>query len=234
MFSSPPGIRCYDPAESAGSNKLMDTNKIVWPKAPKALLLDLGNVVLDVDFRRTFRAWAASAGVDEQRFHERWQADEHYERHERGEIRFREYAAHLALRFDVRMSLDAWRRGWNDAFVDYLPGVMPLLEELVTRMPVHCFTNTNPTHEAAWRRGYPELGVFHHIFVSSRIGRRKPDIAAYHYVAEQMGYAPGDIWFLDDNKQNVEGAIRAGLTTFRIRTAEDVTRVLARLLATAG
>jgi len=212
----------------------MDTNEPVWPNAPKALLLDLGNVVLDVDFRRTFRAWAQSAGVDEQMFHQRWQADEHYERHERGEINFREYAAELAVRFDVQMSIGAWRSGWNEVFVDYLPGVMPLLEQLVTRMPVYCFTNTNATHEAAWRRGYPELGIFHHIFVSSRIGRRKPDVAAYHYVADRMRQSPQDIWFLDDNKQNVEGAIRAGLVTFRIRTAEDVTRVLKRLASNKG
>lgn len=215
-------------------NKPMDTNEPVWPNTPKALLLGLGNVVLDVDFRRTFRALEKSASVNEQVFHERWQADEHYERHERGEINFREYAAQLAGRFGVRMSVDAWRSGCNDAFVGYLPAVMPLLEQLVPRMPMYCSTNTNATHEAVWRRGYPELGVFHHIFVSSRIGRRKPDVAAYHYVADRMREAPENIWFLDDNKQNVEGAIRAGLVTFRIHAAEDVTRILGRLASLTG
>lgn len=203
-----------------------------WPERPGALLLDLGNVVLDVDFRRTFHAWATSAGIDAQRFFDRWQADEHYERHEVGALTFHDYARHLAERFDVRMGIDAWRDGWNDAFVDYLPGVMPLLQTLAARMPVYCFTNTNPTHEAAWRRRYPELGVFHHIFVSSRIRRRKPEVPAYHYVAKRMGYAPGEIWFLDDNRRNVEGAILAGLTTFRIRTADDVTRILGHVEST--
>ena len=201
-----------------------------WPQPPKALLLDLGNVVLDVDFRRTFRAWAKSAGIGEQRFFDRWHADEHYERHETGALTFRDYTRYLATHFDVTMSLQAWREGWNDAFVGLFPSVMPLVANLASRMPVRVFTNTNPTHEAAWRRRYPALGVFHHIYVSSRIGRRKPDTDAYHYVAARMGFAPVDIWFLDDNRDNVEGAIRAGLVTFRIRSEADVARILRQAL----
>ncbi len=207
----------------------MNTNSL-WPERPKALLLDLGTVVLDVDFRRTFRAWANTSGAPERRFFERWKTDHHYEQHELGALTFKDYAQHLASRFDVDMSLTAWRNGWNDVFVELLPGVLPLLESLAKRMPVYCFTNTNATHEACWRRRYPELAVFHHIFVSSRIGRRKPAESAYHYVADRMGFAPSDIWFLDDNRDNVEGAINAGLITFRIRTADDVTRVLGHVL----
>ena len=49
-----------------------------------AILFDLGNVVVEVDFRRTFRHWAGSAGVDEQVFFERWSEDAAYRAHETG------------------------------------------------------------------------------------------------------------------------------------------------------
>lgn len=193
-------------------------------------MLDLGNVVLDVDFRRVFAAWSASSGVAPERFHSRWSMDEPYQRHETGDLNFRDYIAHLSDLFEVRMSMAAWRRGWNSVFVDLFPEVMPMLTRLQTQLPVYAFTNTNPTHEAAWRQAYPELKVFRQIFVSSRIGCRKPDVAAYHLVAKRMSLAPKDIWFLDDNRDNVLGATAAGMQAFRIRAEGDVVQILNRLL----
>ena len=156
--------------------------------------------------------------------------DEPYRRHETGDLNFREYISHLADLFEVRMSMQAWRQGWNAIFVDLYPEVMPLLTRIQTQMPLYAFTNTNPTHEAAWRRGYPDLKVFRQVFVSSRIGHRKPDVAAYHLVAKRIGLDPADIWFLDDNRDNVLGAADAGLKAFRIRCEADVVKILNQLL----
>ncbi len=208
----------------------MNTPHFNWPPKPGAVLLDLGNVVLDVDFRRAFCAWSASSGVAEEHFFSRWSMDEPYEHHETGDLNFRDYISHLSDLFEVRMSMQAWRRGWNAIFLDLYPEVIPLLTRLQTRLPVYAFTNTNPTHEAAWRRGYPELKVFRQIFVSSRIGHRKPDVAAFHLVAKRIDLAPADIWFLDDNRDNVLGATAAGMQSFRIRSAADVVIILNRLL----
>ncbi len=213
------------------TDSIVNTTVFNWPAKPEAVMLDLGNVVLDVDFRRAFCAWSASSGVPEDKFHSRWSMDKPYQLHETGDLNFRGYIEHLSGVFEVQMGLQAWRRGWNAVFVDLFPEVMPLLTRLQTRMPVYAFTNTNPTHEAAWRRSYPELKVFRHIFVSSRIGRRKPDVEAYQWVARRIGHAPEDIWFLDDNRDNVVGANAAGLQSFRIRTEADVVQVLDRLLS---
>ena len=208
----------------------MNTPQFNWPAKPAAVVLDLGNVVLDVDFRRAFSAWSASSGVPEEHFRSRWSMDEPYQRHETGDLNFADYISHLSDLFEVRMSMQAWRRGWNAIFVDLFPAVMPLLTKLQTQLPVYAFTNTNPTHEAAWRRGYPGLRVFRQIFVSSRIGHRKPDVAAYQLVARRIGLAPEDIWFLDDNRDNVLGATAAGMQAFRIRSEADVVMILHRLL----
>ncbi len=210
----------------------MNTPESNWPAKLGAVVLDLGNVVLDVDFRRAFSAWSASTGVAEERFFSRWSMDEPYRRHETGDLNFRDYISHLADLFEVRMSMQAWRQGWNAIFVDLYPEVMPLLTRIQTHLPLYAFTNTNPTHEAAWRRGYPELKVFQQIFVSSRIGHRKPDVAAYQLIAKRIGLEPADIWFLDDNRDNVLGATEAGLQAFHIRCEADVVMILNRLLET--
>jgi putative hydrolase of the HAD superfamily len=193
-----------------------------------AILFDLGNVVVEVDFRRTFRHWAESAGVDETLFFERWSEDEAYRAHETGALQFEEYVAALTDTLGVSMSHEAWQAGWNEVFVGPYPGVQQKLTELNGNLPLFAFTNTNPTHEAAWRARYSDaLGHFEEIYVSSTIGLRKPDQAAFEWVADAMQLSPEEILFLDDNPENVAGAIRSGLTTVQTRGEAEVLAALA-------
>jgi putative hydrolase of the HAD superfamily len=193
----------------------------------EAILFDLGNVVLEVDFRRTFRHWAESAGVHESVFYERWSEDDAYRAHETGALDFDAYVAALADRLGVSMSLDAWLTGWNEVFVGPYPGVQAALRDLPANLPLYAFTNTNPTHEAAWRARYgKELEHFEEIFVSSSMGLRKPDKAAFEWVTAAMDLAPERILFLDDNPENVAGAERAGLTTVRTHGESEVLAAL--------
>ena len=198
-------------------------------QAIEALLLDLGNVVMEIDFRRTFRHWANWADVDATRLHERWVEDEAYQAHERGELSFADYIAALGARLQISLPAEVWEAGWNEVFIGPYASVQRSLFSLAGRVPLYAFTNTNPTHERAWRSRYADaLAHFDEIYVSSRIGLRKPDQAAFEWVADAMGVAPGRILFLDDNRQNVEGAEAAGMQTVWVRSEADVVSTLAR------
>ena len=94
--------------------------------------------------------------------------------------------------------------------------------------PLFAFTNTNPTHEAAWRARYADaLDHFEEIYVSSTIGLRKPDQQAFEYVADAMQLAPEQILFLDDNPENIRGAEASGLNTVQTRGEAEVLAALA-------
>lgn len=201
-----------------------------WPGAViEALLLDLGNVVMEIDFRRTFRHWADRAAVDAEDLHRRWAEDEAYRAHERGELAFAEYTQSLARQLGITLPPDAWEAGWNEVFVGPYPRVQQSLAGLAGRLPMYAFTNTNPTHELAWRARFADaLAHFDDIFVSSTIGARKPEQAAFRWVADAMQVPPERILFLDDNRENVEGAAAAGFQTVWIGSEADVVGTLAR------
>ena len=61
------------------------------------------------------------------------------------------------------------------------------------------------------------------------MGRRKPDVEAFHYVAQRMQVAPERILFLDDNAENIAGAQQAGLQTQQVLGAEAVLKALKHL-----
>lgn len=197
----------------------------------KAVLLDLGNVVLGVDFRRVFSAWAEAANVSEQVFYDRWQIDDAYADHETGKIDFDQYADRLAERFKVNLSREQWRDGWNSLWTEPFHSVIELLPAIASRYDLYAFTNTNDTHAECWRALYGSaLRPFEHIFVSSEIGVRKPHVDAFHYVCRAAGSEAGHTLFLDDTLENVKGALDAGLQAHHVASENDVASHLQRLL----
>ena len=197
---------------------------------PKALLLDLGGVVLHVDPRRCLAHWAAAAGVDAERLAERWHADACYAALEVDAIDFAAYTRSLSTQLGIALPADEWRAGWNALLGDPIAEVVRLLPEVAARIPLYCFSNTNRVHQATWEQRLGTLlAPFREVYVSWKLGLRKPDARAYRRVAAAMGYAPGDIAFLDDSSANVEGARQAGMTAWHVPEPSDTLRILERL-----
>ena len=202
------------------------------PPAPKALLLDLGGVVLGLRPRACFEYWADRAGVDIRDIGPRWAIDDAYRAHEVGKLDFPGYARCLSARLGIELSEDDWRAGWNALFAEPFADVANALPAAAERVPIYCFTNTNAEHEATWRTRFGHLLTpFRKVYVSSEIGRRKPDVASFTWVAADMAVTPANILFLDDSRENVAGAQAAGMRAVHVTGPEVTLRVLREMAA---
>jgi putative hydrolase of the HAD superfamily len=192
-----------------------------------ALLFDLGGVVIDIDWRRVFQAWAEAAQVPASRIAARFAFDAQYEAHERGTIDAAGYCAHLRGALGVALADEALLAGWNRLFVAPVPGMQTLLERLAGSYPLYAFSNTNRAHVAYWEPRYRGvLAPFRAVYCSCEIGARKPDAAAFQEVAQRIGAAPGRIGFFDDHPANVAGARNAGFLAEEVHSAADVREAL--------
>jgi HAD superfamily hydrolase (TIGR01509 family) len=200
----------------------------------EALLFDLGGVVLEIDFDRIFRIWADADGCDTADLMARFVFDHAYEQHERGEISMAEYCASLRQNLGLGLSDAELTMGWNALYGGTIPDVLPLLRAARNRFPLYGFTNSNPTHQAFWEAKFAaELSIFNRVFVSSELGRRKPEPEAYQVVAELAGIPSSKFLFFDDSLENVEGALAAGMQAVLLRGTGDLTRALENLRSTA-
>ena len=196
----------------------------------RALLFDLGGVVVEIDFQRAFDTWAEAARADPGVLGDRFRFDEAYERHERGEIGAAEYFDHLRESLGVDLSDEEMARGWCAIYVDEVPGMREALRTLATRLPIYAFTNSNPTHQQFWEPRYRAvLEPFRRIFNSSSLGLRKPELSAFRAVSTEISIPLSSIMFFDDLQENVDGARAAGLYAVCVNSSEDVRNATAFL-----
>jgi putative hydrolase of the HAD superfamily len=73
------------------------------------------------------------------------------------------------------------------------------------------------------------LGHFREIFLSSAIGLRKPDAAAYDHVVKAIGVPASRIVFFGDRAANIEGARHSGLKAVHVTSPDDVADALSAL-----
>jgi putative hydrolase of the HAD superfamily len=196
----------------------------------RALLFDLGGVVINFDFAGAFRLWALRAGCDPREIAERFAIDEAYEQHERGEIPASDYFAALRQSLAIDLPDEVFVEGWNDVYLGVIPGMPEVLSAAQRCVPLFAFTNSNPTHKSVWEHLYAsDLQPFETVFVSSDLGVRKPDPHAFDLVARRMGFAPWEVLFFDDGPANVEGARAAGMHGVVVTSIGDVHRALSRI-----
>jgi HAD superfamily hydrolase (TIGR01509 family) len=192
------------------------------PGGGDAFLLDLGNVIVEIDFDRVVDHWARAAGHDTTQLRSRFTHDEPYQRHERAEITVQDYFEGLRRSLGIALTNAQFEEGWNAVFVREIPEVVSLLPALARKVPLYVFSNTNAAHHAFFSlRFATALASFRKVYVSHEVGLRKPDVRAFATVAADMGVPPDRILFFDDLDENVRGAREAGMHAVHVSSPAD-------------
>lgn len=200
-------------------------------KNVRALLLDMGGVLLRLHPRRVFEYWAEASDASPQSIASQWAIDDAYREFETGQIPFTVYTQHLSARLGIKMALENWRLGWIALIGSPYDDVFEIVHEAADVMPIYCFTNSNVEHENVYLNRYgAELHVLRHIFNSYTLGCRKPDIPAFQYVAQLIGLKPEEIAFFDDNAANVDGASITGMVAHRTTHPAQTVKLISNFL----
>lgn len=204
---------------------------VIAPNSADALLFDLGQVVIEIDFDLAFARWAEYAGQPIDTVKSKFTSDSIYERHERGEIDASAYFASLRNSLGIDISDPQFVEGWNSIYVREIPGIAELLRRAKEKLPLYAFTNTNFTRQQAWSQMYAEvLSQFETVFVSSELGKRKPEPEGFQAISEAIGVPLPRIVLFDDLLENVEGARAVGMQAVQVTSLADITSSLQEIL----
>jgi putative hydrolase of the HAD superfamily len=201
------------------------------------LLLDLGGVLIDVDYHASARAFEALGLDDFDALYSKARQDHLFDGLETGDLspaQFRDRIRHLYRPDITDQQIDTC---WN-AMLGTIPAErINLVERLKERYQVLLLSNTNAIHVPAFEaivardNGIADFkGLFHGAYYSCEIGLRKPHAEAFHHVLQRHDADPGRTLFIDDSIQHVLGARATGLHAEHLELEkEDVVAMVKRL-----
>lgn len=198
----------------------------------KAIVFDLGNVLVMISQSRIFEYWSRVTG---QRFEDIMAiknriGDGEEIRLEIGQITPAEFRRNVTAKIGLQISDSEFDQGWNNIFVGINSGIERVLMQLKPNYRLIGLSNTNSIHVAKWEREYPQLlEYFEKFFYSHQIGHRKPEPKAFQIILEFLKLPPSAIVFIDDNPMNVEGARRLGITGILMQSVAQLVRDLNEL-----
>ena len=181
-------------------------------------IFDLGNVIVDIDFKRVLGVWSKYSGVPLATLSERLKMGEVFQQHERGTITDEEFAYKLCAEMGIALSFEQFELGWQSVFVGLRPEVIELMKKLRSYgNRVVVLSNTNRLHSNYWPKHYPEVeAASDHMYLSQDLGMRKPDAEIYQHVLAQEHCPASDAVFFDDNAENVAAAAALGIKSILV------------------
>lgn len=188
--------------------------------APRALIFDVGRVIVRVNVSRALAALGVSANLSAEQVWSAIESDPRLRDFQEGRLTAHEWHEHLVRRFGLRLSFDEFCAAWNRALDSQTILEEELFEQLSKRYHLSLLSNTDPIHVAHLEASFSFPRYFHARIYSCVAGITKPDPAIYQQAIFQAGTAPGQILYIDDAAACVEAGRRAGLQTIHFQGAE--------------
>jgi 2-haloacid dehalogenase len=197
-------------------------------RAPRVIVFDIGNVLLDWDprhlYRRIFTDAERMEWFLENICHQTWNREQ-----DRGRPWADAVAERIAAHPDWEQEIRAYDARWHETVAGEIKANVRLLEALKgARWPLYSITNFSREKFAECLERYPFMGLFDGIVVSAHDGLMKPEPAIYQLLLDRYGLDAAECLFIDDVLANCEGAETVGMRALHAPPGFDLAAGLAR------
>lgn len=202
----------------------------------KALIFDMGGVLVDLDIEDCKRAFKEDLGyyrIDEiiDPCHQKGI----YGELEEGTLSPDEFRTTVLSESRPGASVEDVDKAMWHILVGIEPYKADMLRRLSESYDLYMLSNNNGICLPRSRQIFAEAGVpleeiFRKCYFSFEMKALKPSEAFYKAVMEDIGCPPEDMLFIDDSQKNVEGALEAGLPALYYRPGTDLEELLKNVL----
>jgi len=187
---------------------------------PKAVIFDLGKVLLDFDYRIAGRKLAAQAHLPPQALTDLLLQTDLLLNYETGLTSTGEFFQALCKATGYGGNLSDFATCFGDIFTPIEP-MIALHSELRRRgYPTYIFSNTNELAVEHVRRTYPFFANFDAHIYSFEHRCMKPGAGLYEVVEKSSNRSGPEILYLDDRLENIEAGAARGWQTILHETFE--------------
>lgn len=177
---------------------------------PKAVVFDLGKVLLDFDYGILARRVAPLTSKTAAEFRALVDQTPLLHRYETGLLSDREFFEHVVAVSGFSGSYETFAGWFGDIFTE-IPPMVSLQMELRRRgVPTFVFSNTNAMAIAHVRKAFPFFGGFTGEILSYEVGSMKPDAKIYEALERLSNLRGPDLLYLDDRAENIDAGLARG------------------------
>lgn len=199
------------------------------PAGIKNIIFDLGGVIINLSVEKTHLAFASLSGLSLEEIQDLVHGSAFFNQYEQGLITDAEFRENLRTSLNLEVKDFELDNAWNAMLLDIPMERLHLLVQLKTRYSIFLLSNTNHIHLQCFNSqvkqltGYSSLEpYFHRTYYSHLVKMRKPDFEIYEHVLQTGKLIPQETIFLDDNKDNLLGASKAGIETFHVQHPDQI------------
>lgn len=204
------------------------TRKKRVPEGVRAVFFDIGNVLIDYDVPRALKRFAWAIRSHPVRVARLLLSRRMVEDVERGKISGRVMFETFKSELEFKGSFKEFKTLWNGPF-KLNTGTEGLLRRVADRCPTYLLSNTNQLHYDYIRKTFDFTRVVRSAVLSYRLGLRKPESAIYAAALRRARVSAREALFIDDLKDNVRAARKAGWRAIHYRGSRSLERELKKL-----
>ncbi len=177
----------------------------------RAILLDLGKVIVPFDFSIGYREMERRCGLTVEGIRERIRGTGLVPRFETGEIEPHDFVERLCAALEAPMSYEEFCRIWSSIFSKETLIPDAFLKALKASYRLILVSNTNAIHFEMIRETYPLLRHFDAFILSFEVGAMKPSPVIFQAAIKAAGCPAEECFFTDDIREYVEAAQACGI-----------------------
>ncbi len=182
----------------------------------KAVLFDLGKVLVHFNFDPAFKRLSASCGLPVKEIEDYFVSSGLEVLYDGGKISSRVFYAEIKKALGLKTDFDGFKKIWNEIFTPK-KDMIALVGRLSKNYRLVLISNTNAMHFEYIQNKYPVLEKFDRLILSYKEKIRKPDERIYRLAARACRAHPSEIYYIDDRADLTGAAHELGFSAFTYR-----------------
>ena len=205
----------------------------------KAVVFDMGGVILLLDINRCINAFKTRAGFEDIEdylnvFHQKGFVGEL----EAGRITADDFVAECLRHSRPGTTKETVLECFDEFLIGLNEDILDFIREIAPKYDLYILSNNNVLSSARFGEMMEEAGMpfdryFKECFFSFRLHQLKPFPEIYRTAIDGIGLPPEEILFVDDAPANIAGAQDAGIRTILYNRELDIRKAFAEAVAAA-
>jgi FMN phosphatase YigB (HAD superfamily) len=192
----------------------------------KAIIFDLGNVLVKVDFKRGLLKYRTELkNQNDNHILKILSKDKIYTDFTSGNISAKEVYEKVRLKHNYPFDYDQFVEDWCNVF-NPMEGMADLVNIVSESYPVGLLSDVDSLHWHYCLENFPFLQIFSKPTLSYLIGAMKPSPICYITAAKQVKQPVSECLFIDDRLSNVNGAKKIGMQAIQFNGLKSLRQSL--------